>query len=289
MHYTLTPEQLALLDASRTVWARRAAVKRHRLPFGEESITETILGDLANNYPGDLSIIAFNKREEGRVGADWAWAFISADGKYSIPMLVQAKLLDLSDVNYPEISRAIGRRKPAVRQIDRLIASAEELGWPALYAFYNHLDDPSRIPYKCRSLAMQGTQMPESWGISIAHAESVRAALDDQSFDTHRMHSIALHCLLCSRGLGIRPAFGSPELLLNGLVRLRDLAEDNEIGISSISLLPDTLFTELPHMFRVARDMASAQSFFEYETLRDEVAQRYPDIAGVVIFRDGVE
>src|SRR5690606_8057430 len=134
----------------------RGSAKRVGLTFSEETVTETILLQLAESFPGQISIVPFNKRQEGRVGADWAWAFMSADGAHVYPMLVQAKALDFSDVNYPEIKRNIGKIVPAVRQIDRLIDSAQSLGWPAIYAFYNHLTDASRIPSECGSLAMSG-------------------------------------------------------------------------------------------------------------------------------------
>jgi hypothetical protein len=71
-------------------------------------------------------MVPFNRRQEARVGADWAWAFQSADGKWILPMLVQAKLLDPEDHAYPEINRRIGRFR--VRQIDRLISTAEGIG-----------------------------------------------------------------------------------------------------------------------------------------------------------------
>jgi hypothetical protein len=157
-------------------------------------------------------------------------------------MLVQAKLLDLNDIEYPEIKRTIGKLKPPVRQIDRLIESAEKLGFPPLYAFYNHLTIPDRVPATCRSLEMCGiSPMPESWGVAVADAYRVRSVLDDQSFDTHRQHSIALHCLLCSSGLGSRLDLGSPGLALT--------APD-----SHHTRFPSTI-GERPIMFRLAHYM----------------------------------
>jgi hypothetical protein len=90
--YPFTAEQMCLLSLARTSWHRRATAKRTHLQFGEESITETVLMDLADRFPGTVFILPFNKRTEGRYGADWAWAFESADGSQVLPMLVQAKL-----------------------------------------------------------------------------------------------------------------------------------------------------------------------------------------------------
>src|SRR5690606_2439034 len=94
VNYHLTPEQMALLSVATRCWSSRGSAKRVGLTFSEETVTETILLQLAESFPGQISIVPFNKRQEGRVGADWAWAFMSADGAHVYPMLVQAKALD---------------------------------------------------------------------------------------------------------------------------------------------------------------------------------------------------
>ena len=129
---------------------------------------------MALTFPGRLEIVQFSKNQESKRGADWAWAFRDVTGTKNLPVLVQAKLLDGRDHGYPEIARFVGKKLPAVRQIDRLIATAARYRWPALYAFYNHLDDPSRIPDRCGTVPNAGLAMPESWGISVALAEHVR-------------------------------------------------------------------------------------------------------------------
>jgi hypothetical protein len=292
MTYTLTPEQMSLLSLARTAWRKRASVKRHRIFFGEESITETILLDLADTFPGRVFILPFNKRREGDIGADWAWAFVSADGRHNLPMLIQAKLLDLSDIEYPEIKRTIGKRKPPRRQIDQLIETAGKLRFPALYAFYNHLTISARVPATCQSLQMSGiSPMPESWGISIADAYQVRSLLDDQSFDTHCRHSIALHCLLCSSGRGSRPLLGSPGLALaalqglrRSLSRDRGMRPDRDGGPPS---LPDEPLRQLPHIFRLARQVVNIEDPDERDLEESRIAQEYPELAGVLLLQDG--
>ncbi len=63
--YPLTPEQVALYALARTSWGRRGVAKMRGLSFSEESITDTILMDLAGTFPGPLTILPFSKREEG--------------------------------------------------------------------------------------------------------------------------------------------------------------------------------------------------------------------------------
>jgi hypothetical protein len=196
-------------------------------------------------------------------------------------MLVQAKVLDLSDFEYPEIARKIGRTK--TRQIDQLVDSASNLGWPAVYAFYNHLSDESRIPLNCGTLQLAdlGT-MPATWGISIADAYAVREKLDDQTFDTHRHHSIPLHCLLCSGGKGTRPAGGSPEMALRALRRLRP-ADTTEAFRPP---LPDRPLNELPPIFHIARAVAEQHPAKGIRNPLQSLQKQFPNIAGVVIVRD---
>ena len=101
--YVFTPEQHCLLSLSVNIWGRRGEAKRHGLRFGEETATELFHLDLAELFPGNVKIVPFNRREEGRIGADWAWAFVGPDGQWCQGMLVQAKRLDDEEREYPEL------------------------------------------------------------------------------------------------------------------------------------------------------------------------------------------
>lgn len=277
--YALTAEQRALLAVARDVWTRKGLAKSLGLTISEETITETILMDLALSFPGRLSVLQFTKPSEGKRGADWAWLFRDQTGGFNLPLLVQAKSLDRLDVEYPEIKRHVGKSKPPpVRQIDTLIDTAQNWGWPAIYAFYNHLSAVSRVPSNCHSLSGFGG-MPESWGISIADAHAVRAALDDQTFDTHRMHSKPLHCLLCSAGLGIRPtAGGSAELARASLENL--FASDTR---------RPTLLKEPPTLFLDALRTMARESPAARASGVAALSEQHPNIAGVVVLQDGAD
>jgi hypothetical protein len=288
LNYPFTPDQIALLTCARTAWDRRRVAKARGLSFGEEAITETILMDLAVGFPGRLDIVQFTKNQEGKRGADRAWAFRNATGTQILPMLVQAKLLDPKDHAYPEIARLVGKKRPPVRQIDRLIATASSYGWPALYAFYNHLDNRNRIPDHCITVAKAGLTMPECWGVSVALAQHVRDALDprsDQRFDTHSQHSIPLHCLLCSGGRGERPTEGGPGQVMNSLnrlIRLRGLRE----GAVEPQRYNLRLRRSLPLLFE--RALAAERADAEQPEGRrvEALARSYPRLAGVVVLQD---
>ncbi|QFS97415.1 hypothetical protein FIV06_08280 [Labrenzia sp. THAF191b] len=270
---SLSQEQVFLLALSRMVWAKRSAAKSSRLPFNEETITETILLDLKTAYPGQVQVVAFNKAQEAKTGADWLWSFVNVHGTQSLTILVQAKRLEDAEQIYKGINRNIGKRTPPVRQIDQLLATARNQGVPALYAFYNHVTDLSRVPPKCQSLQSDDPNQVLGFGISLAEASAVACALPDESFDVHRVHSIPLHCLLCNVGQGTRPGSGTPERAASGLARLR-------LTTSLEKLDPDYLGLRrgLHPMVEFALRIADGDDF----TAMDDL----PDIAGVVILRD---
>ena len=146
--YIFTPEQHCLLSLSANIWRLRNEAKRHGLRFNEKSATEVFLLDLASQFPGNAKIVPFNRREEGRIGADWAWAFVGPDGQWCQGMLVQAKRLDDGDREYAELfyrPPAKGSH-PSIAQIDRLIDNGRRLGLPPVFALYNHLSAPERVP-----------------------------------------------------------------------------------------------------------------------------------------------
>lgn len=228
---TLSAEQVFLLALARMVWTKRGAAKAAGLPFNEETITETLLLDLKTGYPGHVQLVAFNKSQEAKTGADWLWAFVSADGSQSLTMLVQAKRLEDAEQTYAGINRNIGKRTPPVRQIDQLLTTARTQGVPALYAFYNHVGQTSRVPTTCGSLPPGDPGHIDGFGVSLADAHAVEAALPDETFDTHRFHSMPLHCLLCSGGSGTLSDGGTPEMAASGIARLRSaIARDTRDG-----------------------------------------------------------
>lgn len=273
----LSQEQIFLLDLSRMVWTRRDAAKKTRLTFSEETITETILLDLKTRYPGRVRVFAYSKPQEAKTGADWIWSFVSADRSRSATMLVQAKRLDDAELEYPGINRNIGKRTPPVRQIDQLLDTARRLSIPAVYAFYNHVTNSSRVPQTCGSLKPTDLNQIFGFGISVAEAMIVERTLPDEQFDTHRNHSIPLHCLLCSAGNSERRLGGTPELVASGLRRLSGLAQEE---------------ASEPRDFGLRQGLhpavVKALEFDDHEP--DEVGSRtdpeFPNIAGVVVLED---
>lgn len=278
-----TKQQECLLRLSERIWARLGAAKRTGLNFSEETATELLLLDLAAEYPGRAAIIPFSRHQEAQVGADWAWAFVGPDGVTCQGMLVQAKRLYDDDKDYRSLY--YWGKTAAASQLDTLIANARSLNLPPVFAFYNHLDDTTRVPQSaCGTLGMMGSSRPESWGVALASAFEVRAAKPDKNFDRHKENCRPLHCLLCSRGSGQQDAKGSAGAAATVLSELF------QVPISGGSLVADSLppigaRKGLPEIFRRAEEAREAGTE-DVEGVLDGIRREFPEIAGVVILRD---
>ena len=137
--YVFTAEQNCLLKLSTNIWRRRGEAKRYGLGFNEETATEVFLHDLATQFLGKVTIVPFNRWQEGQIGADWARSFVSSDGRWKQGMLVQAKRLDDMEHEYPEFFyRGSARgRNPSVPQLDKLIANCKRLGPASLCSLHS--------------------------------------------------------------------------------------------------------------------------------------------------------
>ena len=288
--FPFTPQQYCLLQLSAGVWKRRCAAKLSGLPYNEETVTEGLLLDLHIHLPGNVLIVPFTKRREARIGADWAWAFVGRDGRSNQGMLVQAKRLYGDDRNYGELYKKTRLRgeSHSKLQVDRLIERAKRYRLPPVYAFYNHLDDPNRIPrFTCGTLGGLYWHCPESWGVSLASAIEVQRARPDKSFDRHKCHSMPLHCLLCSGGSGQQGAMGSPGEAAAALSRLFTGSFGTDDLGPDLSL-PFEPATELSEIFREAERLHRSRHLDD-DGMFAEFGAEFPDLAGAVIFRDNEE
>ena len=283
--YCFTPQQFCLLSLATNIWRRRGAAKRCGLSFNEETVTETLLLDLALHFPGSVKIVPFTKAEEAQTGADWAWAFVGSDGHSCQGMLVQAKRLDNLDQAYQSLNHHGGASNPTLSQMDRLIETAKRYGLPPIYAFYNHLDDTSRIPAGiCGTLDLIQSTLPESWGVAIAPATAVHKARSKNTFDCHRHHSRPLHCLLCSGGIAQQHSLGSAGAAAATLSEMfEETSEEEKLWPGFATTFEPT--TELPELFQRAERIHDERQGHTSEPPTD-LLDAFPGIRGVMIVRD---
>lgn len=265
--------------AAHWVWERRETAKRATMRFSEETITDAVLLDLATQNPKEIQIFPFNKRREAYTGADWEWLFY--DNKAFQPLLVQAKLLDDRDQEYSHIDRFIG--STGIRQIDRLIATSRRRRVPAIYVFYNHLSDSSRIP-----LSVCGAfYCPECWGCSVALADAVNATLPAKNFDALRLHSKPWVCLLCQ---GMMPNKTAPVRMLSTLrdlyERSRSVFRDRGISFENVVPPPDRPSSEPPRYFERLSRIGGTEDSVDRDASLAEISAENPDIEGIVLATD---
>lgn len=278
------PRRLDLMTsfwmAAHWVWERRETAKLAGMPFGEETITDTVLLDLATQHPQELKVFPLNKKQEGKMGADWEWCFYDRRTSRFQRMLVQAKLLDDRDFGYSHIDRFIG--STGVRQIDRLLETSKRRNTPAVYVFYNHLKDASRAPNVCGSF-----HCAECWGCSVALAESVNAALPKKDFDTLKGHSKPWVCLLCR---GMTTSDDAPSRILATLNELFDRSERlfREAGIpfQKEKRPPQSPSDEPPSYFKRLMDVDGIDSSVQRDAILIEIAAENPGIDGIILATD---
>ena len=209
-----------------------------------------------------------------QTGADWEWCLYDEENQRYLRFLVQAKVLDNRDQTYAHIDRYIGNS--GVRQIDRLQETSKRRGVPAIYAFYNHLNELNRVPFrKCECFKCHGC-----WGASVAPLGAVLAMLPDKSFDTLKTVSMPWVCLLCAQ------AEDDPiDRALRGLQKIdaysRDILGDRMAGIPRPPERPDR---EPPDYFQPLREFLLAGSDVPIgEDMQEKLAARNPALDGVVL------
>ncbi len=116
------------------VWERIELAQTSGLAFSEETITETILLDLATRHPTKVKIKAFNKTDEGVNGSDWEWWIGQAGSWFGIR--VQAKRIKLPAETFAPLQRYGIKKGSTVGQIDKLLSRAKYDGLNSAYCFY---------------------------------------------------------------------------------------------------------------------------------------------------------
>lgn len=173
------------------VWDLSAISARHQLSLGEETITDTVLLELAMRHPTEGAMYKFNRTEEGKTGADWIWCV--TDGHLWFEMLVQAKKLDRTTMTYPRINRNIGNT--STRQIDQIINVANLSGITPMYCFYNFFDVTRFCP-PWHICCMYSNLFSNLFGCSMAHAPAIRMQ-QSHNFSNISRISLPWHCIVC--------------------------------------------------------------------------------------------
>lgn len=135
------PEPTTLLEACTRI---RAAAERHMddrdrkdLGWVEEPVTDVAIGE---GIPF-VKPVQFNRTQEGTVGADWLWWWLDSASDECFGALVQAKRIKRSGAKWiVDVRHGLdfvgGDPDSSRSQYGRLLDAADQLGVPAVYAFY---------------------------------------------------------------------------------------------------------------------------------------------------------
>jgi hypothetical protein len=183
---------------SASVWATLADASAYGLSYGEESLTDMLLLELKRQHAKELTITPFNRRQEGRNGADWAWWF---EGKQWLGMRVQAKRLYPSG-RYEALDDLVGKSKTKL-QADLLLTEAKADNLFPMYCFYNFWDvtkNPvANAAFNCQTFPRSEHLL----GCTLAPAADVKLqALDQGKKDFASVGPLSFPwvCLVCCPG-----------------------------------------------------------------------------------------
>lgn len=132
-------------DTSRYIWSKIEDSKAVDVKIQEETVTETILINIAKDLYPYTKIKTFHKNEEGINGADWEWYIRIKEGEDTeglwLGMIVQAKILNDNAKNpsYDSLWKIDDKTKKY--QFEKLLNTAYEKELLPIYCFYNHLDN----------------------------------------------------------------------------------------------------------------------------------------------------
>lgn len=124
-------------DISRRIWGDIDLSNRYGILYGEETITDSILLDLAKQNYFNIRILQTPKPLEAIQGTDWEWYV----GSYTygwIRYAIQAKKLNPKLNSYNSLNHKVGLAPNDDYQINLLRTFASTNGDVPLYNFYNY-------------------------------------------------------------------------------------------------------------------------------------------------------
>lgn len=252
------------------VWQRIALAQQVGLAFSEETITETVLLQLASRHPGSVTIQAFSKRDEAVNGSDWEW-WIGQTGSW-FGMRVQAKRIKLPSETFRPL-QSYGRSKGStIGQIDRLIsrAATDHLN-PAYCLYFVSYKWPALKAWPVYTFLGGGPISPQ--GCLMADASAVKAIGKD-SLVALAPISVPWHLLVCHCASGSLNAGSSAEASHSALrtsrqlaVAIREQTLENAPDFPPRAALPPHM--ELLRERTVARDADGPDRLVEYARERD--------------------
>lgn len=155
------------------VWNRLITSKNFGISQGEETLTDQILLNIAEQKSFNIKIIKTTKDLESQQGTDWEW-WIGSNKKGWLRYAIQAKKISDNSSTYSALKHKVGKEPNQELQNVLLEKYASANNAIPLYAFYNHIVKASYSKYWNCKLPL----IPEQLGITITPLNVVKSALN---------------------------------------------------------------------------------------------------------------
>jgi len=166
-------------EISKRVWTNINLSNRYQTIYGEETITDSILLDLAKQNYFNIRILQTPKIKEGIQGTDWEW-FVGSYRFGWIRYAIQAKKLNLSTNRYNALNHKVGEPPYEKYQIDLLREFSNANDAIPLYNFYNFYPTANQSDHwQCSK-----TFDPELLGWTFTTLTNVDKAINTRGFRT---------------------------------------------------------------------------------------------------------
>jgi len=204
MHLTLCD---TFRELAQWTWYMLAKARFADSQIGEETLTDLNILELKLRHVCEVYTRTFNKRQEGKNGADWEWWFTGSSGKW-IGFRVQAKVIDIRTDSFEHLHYK--KDKDSKFQCDILIETALKKRRPhrpliPLYCLYSNWNSLSQTPdWRCQTYF----PLEQSYGCSILSAFEVYYLRTGYKIKKKSLKDLLnymkpWHCLVCCRqGIG---------------------------------------------------------------------------------------
>lgn len=126
-----------LEELSKRVWADIKLADRYSIFRGEETITDSLLLEIAKENFSGIKVIQTIKKKEAEQGTDWEWYIGNSEYGW-MRYAVQAKKLSVRSSVYDSLRHKVGLTPNDKYQIDILREFSRVNGHVPLYNFYNY-------------------------------------------------------------------------------------------------------------------------------------------------------
>ena len=183
-------------ELARKIYLEINLSKKYNISYGEESITDIVLLQLAKLNNFNLRIIQTRKNLECNQGTDWEW-FIGSQKYGWTRFALQAKKCNPKDLNYKSLKHKVGQSPNQELQIDKLKKYSSSNKAIPLYTFYNYNPNCKKAEHwHCRKPFDK-----ELLGWTITPLKNVEIAIKNRGWrNYHKIHSfkenLHMKCLI---------------------------------------------------------------------------------------------